>query len=783
MQLLQHKTRLKIWQLTLLAILIMIGFSPIRPAVAQEPIRVLLNGTPLNFGEVPPIEVNGRVLVPLRGVFEALGATVNYDPVAHTITANQGDTLIRLQLDSTEATVNGQSRPLDVPAQARFGRTLVPLRFVSEALGAQVSWNAAQRTVSLASDIAVQGTTPARPNPVTQPPYVPPSQTTPVNVASTIIGIVRKVDVTPPATITVRVNNRDQTYNLADGAVILRQTTGLVTPGTQPTFSNATPIALSNLVPGEEVSLGLNPQNEVVRVSTRTSVISARVRSAQGNQIVLEDRWGTVINFGPTLRYLDPQGRLATTTTLRPGDMVALFIAPSTRAIYQVSANNADITGATAPPYTAPGTTTTGTTQPPTNPPPVTLPTNPVPPGTPQIQLVTHNVTRPFRRGGAIRVTVRGTPGLRGTFDVSPRSQGLALIEEPTRPGVYTGTYTVDVGDDILNGHITAHLLGANGQEAVQQSREPLTLDTIPPRIINTSPADRATVNNAQPNITVQADDIGGSGLARATLTITNNGQTFDAPATVAPPGTVTAIVPRPLSGQATLRVNIADAANNSSSVTFTIFVNGTAGAITSFTHNAARALQPGEDVVVDMMAPAQGKATFDVLSDNNIALAQNIPMREIAAGRYRGSYRIQDNPNAARLRIVGHYGDANNQISTTEATTPVTVLDNTPETLTILQPTENDRAISPLVVRGRAAPNATVDVSVHIAGVRLLIFEYSQDLPTQQVQADANGNWQSQPIELPKVRNVSNLEYTVTATQTDAANRRSDPVTVTLKP
>ena len=133
---------------------------------AQAPIKVILDDNLVNFLDVPPIEIGGRILVPLREVFEALGATVNYDATTRTIAASRDNTQIKLTLDSTAATVDGQSRPLDVPAQARAGHTLVPLRFVSEALGAQVNWNAAQRTVNL---IAAPLTTSTRPHPPASP--------------------------------------------------------------------------------------------------------------------------------------------------------------------------------------------------------------------------------------------------------------------------------------------------------------------------------------------------------------------------------------------------------------------------------------------------------------------------------------------------------------------------------------------------------------------------------------------------------------------------------------
>ncbi|HEX8236899.1 MAG TPA: copper amine oxidase N-terminal domain-containing protein [Abditibacteriaceae bacterium] len=169
-----------------------LGLATAQVSQAQSPpIQVSLNGQFISFGQVTPVQVGGRVLVPLRGIFESLGSTVNYEASTATIYASSGARNIQLRLGSTEATVNGQTRYLDVPAQVRFGRTLVPLRFVSEAMGANVSWNESQRTVFIAP---AGGTGPV----VTEPPvvaerepYYPPGDV-PTNAVITISGTVRR---------------------------------------------------------------------------------------------------------------------------------------------------------------------------------------------------------------------------------------------------------------------------------------------------------------------------------------------------------------------------------------------------------------------------------------------------------------------------------------------------------------------------------------------------------------------------------------------------------------
>jgi hypothetical protein len=91
-------------------------------------ITVVVNGQPVEFANQPPIMLNDRVLVPLRGVFEDLGARVEWDPETQTVTAFHGDTRIKLTIGQNTAAVDGDPVQLDVPAQVIQGSTMVPLR-------------------------------------------------------------------------------------------------------------------------------------------------------------------------------------------------------------------------------------------------------------------------------------------------------------------------------------------------------------------------------------------------------------------------------------------------------------------------------------------------------------------------------------------------------------------------------------------------------------------------------------------------------------------------------
>jgi N-acetylmuramoyl-L-alanine amidase len=115
----------------------------------QNPV-VYLDGKKLNF-DVEPIIENGRTLVPLRAIFEALGAQVDWDNDTRTVTAVKGKTTVVLTIGSTQPTVNGEVRTLDVAAKISSSRTLAPVRFVGEAFGSTVGWDAATRIVSISS--------------------------------------------------------------------------------------------------------------------------------------------------------------------------------------------------------------------------------------------------------------------------------------------------------------------------------------------------------------------------------------------------------------------------------------------------------------------------------------------------------------------------------------------------------------------------------------------------------------------------------------------------------
>jgi len=111
-------------------------------------VKVFLNGKRIRFDQ-PPIIQNGRTLVPLRAIFEAMNATVSWDDKTKTVTAKKGDTTIVMTIGNKTMKKNGVAIELDVPPQIVNGRTLVPARAVAESFGAKVDWDGSTRTVTI----------------------------------------------------------------------------------------------------------------------------------------------------------------------------------------------------------------------------------------------------------------------------------------------------------------------------------------------------------------------------------------------------------------------------------------------------------------------------------------------------------------------------------------------------------------------------------------------------------------------------------------------------------
>lgn len=111
-------------------------------------ISVFYNEDKILFDQLPVIQ-NGRTLVPVRAIFEKIGADVQWNAEERKVTAVKGNTTVELTIDDVNAKKNGAAQTLEAPATILNGRTMVPLRFAAEAFGADVAWDPDMRRVTL----------------------------------------------------------------------------------------------------------------------------------------------------------------------------------------------------------------------------------------------------------------------------------------------------------------------------------------------------------------------------------------------------------------------------------------------------------------------------------------------------------------------------------------------------------------------------------------------------------------------------------------------------------
>lgn len=114
-------------------------------------ITATINNRPVYF-DVAPQKIDGRVMVPLRAIFEGLGAEVEWESATETITGKKDNIVVTLRLNDTKADISGKTVTLDVAPTKIEGRTFVPARFVAESFGAEVKWDESRKQVIITTD-------------------------------------------------------------------------------------------------------------------------------------------------------------------------------------------------------------------------------------------------------------------------------------------------------------------------------------------------------------------------------------------------------------------------------------------------------------------------------------------------------------------------------------------------------------------------------------------------------------------------------------------------------
>lgn len=123
---------------------------------SPDQVQILLDGQYI-VTDVPSLVVQGRTMVPIRAVAEALGATVEWEESTRQVTMTRADTTIVMTVDSPIAAVNGKDMEMDIAPYISDERTLVPARYVAEFFGQKVEWVESTRRVIISEDKSVAG--------------------------------------------------------------------------------------------------------------------------------------------------------------------------------------------------------------------------------------------------------------------------------------------------------------------------------------------------------------------------------------------------------------------------------------------------------------------------------------------------------------------------------------------------------------------------------------------------------------------------------------------------
>ncbi|MGH2452683.1 MAG: copper amine oxidase N-terminal domain-containing protein [bacterium] len=286
------------------------------PTHAQAPVRVFVDGTPVQFDQ-PPIVIGSRVLVPLRGIFERMGATVTWEAATRTVIAVRGSTVVELVIGQQSARVNDRIVPLDTPAMIVRARTLVPLRFISESLGATVQYQEATRTVL----IFTPGTQPVPPPPAPSP------------AAQTVTGLLVQVrrGSDNPAVVVEQENLLHRIF---------------VTPDTAITRVNLTTnsggsVSLNALRVGDQVEARLGENNRAERIRATFKIAFGRLDAVAGGGRTILLTNGQAYRVAESGVEIIIDDKSSTIANLKPGMILLLRLNPESTLVYGINAETA----------------------------------------------------------------------------------------------------------------------------------------------------------------------------------------------------------------------------------------------------------------------------------------------------------------------------------------------------------------------------------------------------------------------------------------------------------
>ena len=454
---------------TILIFSIVLSIILMSSAAFAKEISVYIDGRKVFF-DVPPTKVEGRTLVPLRAIFQGLGAFVEYDSKTRTITATKSNIKVKLTLDSTEAIVNGQKRVLDVPAMSLSGRTLVPLRFVGEAFGADVKWEGSTQSIFIETSDS--------PDQVDYPEPTPVPTENPAVTAPVIYSLTHNVD-----------------GEIGPGYTIEAILIG--TSGGQASFDIA---GLVNNVPMSEKSTGVYTGSYTVKkndVALNASLTGHLIIDGKDASLAQASNLITISSGQAQQEVVIYSVIHNSEAPLGPGEVITVTLVGTSgcSAFFDIGENIVDIPMSEINPGVYEGTYTVKNTDEGKN---LTVKGELIKDNSGAatfeaekkvsigavvenvaIYAVTHNATEPLLPGDIFEVTLVGDPDGNASFNIGEDIKNIPMKE--IQPGVYKGTYTVKNTDSITDGIILGNLTKSGVSAPQAQATKPVSLGISEP--------------------------------------------------------------------------------------------------------------------------------------------------------------------------------------------------------------------------------------------------------------------------------------------------------------
>jgi hypothetical protein len=416
---------------------------------AEKPIRtiaIVVNGEPLATDD-PPIVVGGRLLFPLRDVFDALGIAIARD--GDLLTARLPTGNVTMSVGSAAVTLRGSRIMLDGSLIDRDGTTYAPLRLLAVAFGAQATYDQTGAKVDIVS------------------PYVgrnSGAEQARAGGGTDVQGVVAAIDgdSTPPSLTVVR-SGIARTISITSEAKIWIEDV---------TIHSQVRGVLDDVRVGDAVHAILARDGRVVSVFDFYKSSSGTIAALAPTAVVLQN--GHVISPGATTE-ISLNGTAAKLGDFKVGDFLTVRSNPENGELRQIVASRPL---AAQPPTSTPAAAGASTVQ---------------------IASVDISATHPLRAGDSFDVTLHGTPGGHATFDIGDLLTKLDMKE--SQPGTYVGSFTIPERFNVTQIPVFGSLVVGSDSAPRAQAAQTLSAATTPPRIDEVAPPAGQTVNNSRPSI------------------------------------------------------------------------------------------------------------------------------------------------------------------------------------------------------------------------------------------------------------------------------------------